>query len=169
MDGQPHVCVPTCRVRQTRSATFVGLRLSARRGRASHSCTPKSCCPGLVALVAAMASSRAPRGPTATFGAEESAFKPHSKSAAVDVSEAASSGTKQTLLKALSAHLKATYRKVDPSQPVGNDAAPRRVLTHPSFPVSNGCACFPPTMQESQAAGDRVQRSHTRDDARATI
>ena len=63
-------------------------------------------------------------------------FKPAEPRAA----EAATSTTGQLLIKGLSVRLKETYRKANPDRPVGNDAAPRRVLTHPSFPVSNGCA-----------------------------
>lgn len=49
----------------------------------------------------------------------------------------------QLVLKALSIGLKATYRKANPDQPIGSDAAPRRVLTHPSLPSTNGCVARP--------------------------
>ena len=45
---------------------------------------------------------------------------------------------KLNIVKALSVNIKDTYRKTDPSRPEAVDAAPRRVLTQPSFPVSNG-------------------------------
>lgn len=48
----------------------------------------------------------------------------------------------QQLLKALTMRLKDTYRKVNPDRPLGCDLAPRRVLTHPSAPVANGCVQY---------------------------
>ena len=88
-----------------------------------------------------MSASRAPDGPRAALGSNEgAAFQPHAASA-VDVADggAPSSSSKQICVKALSVGLKDTYRKVNPERPVGSDAVPRRVLTHPSFPVANGC------------------------------
>ena len=46
--------------------------------------------------------------------------------------------TALNIVKALSVGLKDTYRKIDPSRPEAADKAPRRVLTHPAFPVGNG-------------------------------
>jgi hypothetical protein len=43
-------------------------------------------------------------------------------------------------VKALSVRLNETYRKANPARPIGCDAAPRRVLTHPSLPAGNRCA-----------------------------
>ncbi len=54
------------------------------------------------------------------------------------------------VVKAMTLKLKETYRKTDPSRPEAVDAAPRRVLTQPSFPVSNGCAA--PRCPASQLA-----------------
>lgn len=56
----------------------------------------------------------------------------------VDVSDV-NAAVKQLTLKALSVHLKDTYRIINPKRPADCDAAPRRVLTHPSIPVANGC------------------------------
>ena len=100
-----------------------------------------------------MATPRAPKGPQPALGGSDAAFKPFtdaaaassSKSAtAVDISDAKqtkeAAAVKQAVLKAISLQLKDTYRKANPSRPVGCDVAPRRVLTHPSIPVANGCA-----------------------------
>ena len=89
-----------------------------------------------------MSQSRAPRGPQPTLGNGDTAFRPLSDrgsphSPPVDVSEPPPSTVRQGVVKALSVRLKETYRKANPSRP-GCDAAPRRVLTHPSFPVANG-------------------------------
>lgn len=64
-----------------------------------------------------------------------------SQASVVDVSDA-NPAVKQLTLKALSVHLKDTYRIINPERPAGCDAAPRRVLTHPSIPVANGCVLF---------------------------
>ena len=92
------------------------------------------------------ASTHTPTGPSTITSADASAFAPpKAANKAIDVGDAISGGMgsssePQGTLKALTTRLKETYRKANPERPVGCDAAPRRVLTHPSFPVSNGCA-----------------------------
>lgn len=85
----------------------------------------------------------APQGPVAQL--QPLAFQPQAAAAAtsadgVVAKEGTVPPTKLNVVKALTMKLRDTYRKADPSRPEAVDAAPRRVLTHPSFPVSNGCA-----------------------------
>ena len=91
----------------------------------------------------------APQGPVAQL--QPLAFQPQAAAAATSPDGVvakegtvppteSSPPTKLNVVKALTMKLRDTYRKADPSRPEAVDAAPRRVLTHPSFPVSNGCA-----------------------------
>lgn len=69
----------------------------------------------------------------------EGAFKSPVASPTADAgSSSPPGGTGSKLLKALSVKLKDTYRKTDPSRPSEVRIAPRRVLTQPSAPASNG-------------------------------
>ena len=130
-----------------------------------------------------MATPRAPKGPQPALGGSDAAFKPFTDAAAASSSKSATavdiSDTKQTkeaaavkqaVLKAISLQLKDTYRKTNPSRPVGCDVAPRRVLTHPSIPVANGCArpisrqtcmpvCWPLAAQRARVYSPRAASS----------
>lgn len=85
---------------------------------------------------------KAPKGARATFEKSHAFSKPDAAAAAAASSLGAGSVSEtsaaQLLLKSLSVRLKETYRKTNPERPVGCDAAPRRVLTQPAFPVANG-------------------------------
>lgn len=86
---------------------------------------------------------KAPKGARATFEKSHAFSKPDAAAAAAAASSLGAGSVSETsaaqlLLKSLSVRLKETYRKTNPERPVGCDAAPRRVLTHPAFPVANG-------------------------------
>ena len=85
---------------------------------------------------------KAPKGARPPFEKSHAFSKPDAAAAAAASSLGAGSVSEtsaaQLLLKSLSVRLKETYRKTNPERPVGCDAAPRRVLTQPAFPVANG-------------------------------
>ena len=106
----------------------------------------------------------APKGPV--IGLQPLAFSPPASAGASTSDGAASAGStvpppaaaKPNVVKALSVRLKETYRKADPSRPEEIDAAPRRVLTQPSFPVGNGCAAMATAAHAFHAATRALRR-----------